>query len=399
MSSRKYFKKYSPEVALSQTGDIGSSVNFNIDVGKNDTAYPSNGNAFFVFKSTLSAGANTANAPADTYRAWNWPASVITTAREKMNGTIIATVNDFTRTDSILKRNKYSDTYLSTVGQLMALDDDTSRGEDATAFRTVDTIFVPSCLATFNVDKLHPGTNLKIEFDVDNIGYHKKCIKSNADRTHGVGAYYLFNITSIELYILIEENSSDMLKSTTVPYSMIEYKTNMRPINNTEVVHEIIKVEPSVISVMYGLQENNADTNNLISSTDFSTTLYNFLTNQYVTYNGFHYPENMNDCKFEANVQEYGFKLSSFMNLAYNGLLWNGSGYEGYSKFSTERGRFYLYDLEKDASVQATDLSIHMRFSAPQSGSLCTVTSNSFVCTVTYDDFGNMIGTPIKEIL
>jgi hypothetical protein len=86
------------------------------------------------------------------------------------------------------------------------------------------------------------------------------------------------------------------------------------------------------------------------------------------------------------------------MNLIYNGLLWNGSGYEGYTLFDTTYGRYYVYDVEKDASVQATDANINMTFSATVDCVLVVTTSNTFKLSVAFDQFGNISGTPVKEI-
>lgn len=399
MSNRKHFRKFSPEVAISGSV-IPSTIAFNLNVGKTDIYRMKHGQAFFVIKSTLSDGVNTANAPAnDTCRAWNWPAAIFSTAREKWNNGTVTIVNDFARTDSILKRQKYSDSYLSTVGELMALNSDTDRRTETTSFRTVDTIFVPDCLSSFQND-LQPGTNLRIELDVPQNAYKKACVySSGANRDEGAGQYYKFDISDIDLYVLVEENVADTLRSTTYHYNMLEYKTQKKPIINAQVVNETIRVEPSVLTVMYGLQEQGSGSDTRYTPTDFKTASYNALENQYIVFNGINYPENMNDCKFTAAVQETGFKLSAYMNLLYSGLAWNGSGYEGYTKFKTERGRFYTYDLEKDASVQATDLQIKLKFGASQNVDLYTVSVNSFKLTVSYDEFGNMLGTPIKDIV
>jgi hypothetical protein len=164
---------------------------------------------------------------------------------------------------------------------------------------------------------------------------------------------------------------------------------------------------------MYALQHLNSQSSTAYSCTKFQPEFevtdaagtvakknaYKVLNNQYMVYNGFNYPHNMNNCVYNGTTEVSGYKLSTYMNLVFNGLLWNGSGYEGYDLFNEIYGRYYTYDVEKDASVQATSANINMSFKETVNATLIALSSNTFTLTVAYDEFGNVSGTPLKTVI
>lgn len=417
--SRQYFRKFMPEQSINPAAKLSTTVAFNINSGKNDLMHFSNGRAFLLIKSTLMRGDSTSNnqiVAGDVRRTWNWPAGLFQTSREKLNGSTFSIVNNFTQTDSILKRQRYSKAYLDTVGQLMALNDDLERTAEKNDFRTVDTVFIPACMSTFGIKDLQPSSSLRLEFDT-NTNYRTSCVehKDVGDEIeHGVGNdKYWFNIDSIELYVLVTESAVDAPKGT-YAYDLVEFKSQIFSKDFGTSVNEIVKVEPSVQSIFYALQHKDALSTTRWSPTkfqpfstnddnDYSNNAYNKLKQQYIRYNGINYPENMNDFSRDGTDTETGYKLGFYMNLIYNELLWNGSGSEGYNLFKssapTGYGPYFAFDLEKDASVQATDVNIVMKFEPGVTNtSMIVVSSNTFTLQVAYDDNGNLSGVPVKTI-
>lgn len=412
--SRKYFKRFSPEQTITSEGVLGTTVAFNVFTGKNDVARMNKGQAFFVIRSSLASSAAYNAVSTTLRRTYNYQSAIFSTAREKINNGGFTVINNFAHTDTTLKRQRYSKDYLDTVGHLMALNSDAAREAEAAAFVDTDHVWIPSCLSSFQIDELLPSTNLRLEFDVNSSAYKTSCCE-NIDPTDAavVDADVHFKITQIELYILIEENAMDTPVNKTHTYNLAEYKTILKNVSGPD-VREVIKVDPSVVSITYALQHKDAMSNTHYSPTKFEPiylhtpavaggaaavyhNAYDDLRNQYLTYNNVNYPENMNNCVL-STTQDIGRKLSVYMNLAYNGLLWNGSGYEGYDNFNTQYGRYFTYDLEKDASVQVTDATIQMNFNGSIDCKLVCVTSNTFKLTVAYDAYGNMTSAPLKEI-
>lgn len=413
--SRQYFRKFMPEQSINST-DLSTTVAFNINSGKNDLMHFSNGRAFLLIKSTLARGDSLTTAAGNVRRTWNWPAGLFQTTREKLNGSTFAIVNNFTQTDSIVKRQRYSKSYLDTVGQLMGLNSDAERTTEKTNFRTVDTVFVPACMSTFGIRDLQPSSSLRLEFD-RNPNYRTSCCENTTVGTNiDVGTSnttYQFNIDSIELYVLVTEAATDIPRGVS-SYELVEFKSQLISKDFASSVNEIVKVEPSVVSVFYALQHRDALSTTRWSPTKFqpfvvggvaaTDNAYNKMTQQYLKYNGIMYPENTNDFLRSTTDAETGYKLSFYMNLVYNQLLWNGSGAEGYDLFkstdATGYGPYFAFDLEKDASVQATDVNIVMKFSpgTVSESTLVVVSSNTFTLQVAYDDNGNMTGMPVKTI-
>lgn len=405
MATKKYLRRFTPEQSING-GDLGTTVTFNVTNGKNDYMYWSKGQSFLVIKSTHTrSGGSLINNTNPTRRTWNWPAALFTTVREKMNGATYGVVNNFTQADSILKRQRYSNDYYQTVGSLMGLNSDADRLVESQAFKTMETIFIPSALSTFQIDELQPSSAVRLEFDIDRTSYRNSCIESTTVGTpRTLGTDYVFEINSIELYVMVAEGAADLMVERSFPYNLVEYKTLVKAIDSPSIT-ENIKVEPSLVSVMYGLQHLNSQSSNAYSATKFqpvttgagTPNAYSVLNKQYLKYNGVNYPEGLST--FVNNADEVsGYKLSTYMNLIYNGLLWNGSGYEGYNLFSDAYGRYFVYDVEKDASVQATDATINMDFNQSVDCRLVVTTSNTFVLSVAYDKFGNISGTPIKDV-
>lgn len=396
--SRQYFRKYVPETSLASTGDISGQVVFNVTTGKNDTANLANGHSFFVIKSTLTRGDDTLMTDGvGCYRAWNWPAGLFTTAREKINGSTFNITNHFAVADSMLKRQRYSKDYMDTVGQLMSLNSDTERLDEAKATKTIDTIFVPACLSSFQIGELLPSTNLRLEFDVDS-NWKKRVVESAAAKEVGTSnTTYKVLVSSIELYVLITENAQSVPQKVTHPYKLVEFKTELKGLVGVSSVNEVVKVDPSVVSVMYSLYNNDVNSDTRYAATKFEPgTAFDSLINQYIRYDGRLYPENMNNTLLNGTEEKTGYKLATYMNLVHNQLLWNGSGYEGDSLFEAY-GRYYHVDLQKDPSSQAQEVNVIMNFSAAVTCSLAVVSSSTYELTVAYDDNGNMSGAPIKD--
>lgn len=383
--SRMYYKKVSPLGSISPS--LPSQLIYEFESGKNDLYHMKDGKSFFLPKTDLNVGGNKVASNENFRRTWNFCSALFTTAREKWNGKLVTTVNDFPQADSAQKRNFFSKQYLDTIGAYMSLDSDTSRLAESRAFKIVDGVYVPYNLKCFQTD-IKGGTKVRLEFDfVNNI---KQAVEgTTGNRTDS----FNFSLSSIDLYILVEENAESVQSGTVLYSGLKEYTCEIIPVNSS-VVNHTFKVQPSVKNIYYALQDNDVKTDITKSITKFTSSAQNAITNHYIKYNSQNYPENQMPTVVNSD-EETGVKLASYMNLINNGLIDNVAGSEGLENYKAY-GKFFLHEIEKDVSVIQTSADIQIQFSSSQTCSLCIFTVHTVDLATTYDTNGNVIDVLVE---
>lgn len=378
--SRAYFRKVQ---ILGSISPLPSTLVFEFTVGKNDRVDMSK--SFFVLKDTFTLSNNSLINNA-SYRVWNHPACLFRTVREKINNATICVTNNYAQTDSLVKRNLYSKQFLDTTGTLMGLSDNASRDATAKAFKTVDTVFVPSAFALWNLENdsyLQPGTNVRLELDT--APELSTCVV-----TATAFSNYKYNVDNFDLYLYTEENVQSFPENGSATYKMREYKTELYPFNASSVSQNVM-VEPSVDEFVYTFQDAGSKPS-IFDGKDSA------LSNHYLNFNNQNYPLSQHNFVVTTNGEDSGRRLALYMNLLQNDLIDNVAGYEG-TAIQSVYGQLYLNDLEKDASVVASQAQVNCSFKTVQNTQLVTMSSNTFDLVVNYDAYGNISGMPVKTIL
>lgn len=376
--SRQYFKKVQPQGSISP---LPSTLVYDFNLAKNDLSYFENGRAFFHAKITLTDSTGNLITANGKYLRWNPLAAIFNTARTKINGSLVETVNNFAQCDSLVKRlSGYSEDWLNTTGKLMGLDNNDSRQASAKAFKIQDLVFKPSCMSLFNIETLAGGNNIRIELDVSNIN---KCV---------VGTDCKVSLDMFDLYIFTEENSISYVDSKEVTMELKEYKCELVPYIGVSSLNQLVKVEPTVNQITYALQLKD-------DTTIFDNGKFGNISTTYVSYNNVNYPPNMNVFNNTANIENTGFKLATVFDLITTGSFFNNSGYEG-ETYMGQLGSYIVHELSNDSNSIATSANIYVNFKDADTtgGMLVIMSSNTYSLKLSYDSYGNG-AAPVKVII
>lgn len=407
--SRCYFKRITPTsvvLSSSSTGSPGnnraqappSQAQFIFSVGKN--SYADMTKSFFLLTDRLRK--NDGNKiDTNIYRVFNHPATLFSTHREFVNNSLVCSVNQFTQVDTLLKRNidTYSKNFKETIGELFSLESDSQKIASAKDKLEYQYIFKPDASSLFQISELYSG-EYKIEQDIQQ-DFFRRAIDTPTNVAEG--ASYLYDIVSYDLYVYIVEDAVDY-PTGNVSYFVQEprgFTKNIGPDSTNENI--VIKVEPSIKSLLYALQvkDSASDTSKeltkFIQGSSGSALFLDRLQNQYIVYNGENIVStNRNQSQLNTN-QELGHKYQAYINSIFNKSAHSPCGSaETWNEYKNVYGAYYHYQIPNDAANINQQLDIYLEF---QTGATCDIYAtllHTAKISINYDANGNIVGSVQK---
>lgn len=397
---RSYYKRVAPVQNINtENGQPVSTLQWKFSIGRNDTANMQK--SYFLIRDKLQTGDNQLIV-SDIWRTYNHCATLFTTSREYINNSLLNSLTEVAQADTLIKRQNYSQAWRDTLGELVSLDSDESKRASSRYLKTQEFCWKPSAMSLFQIDKLF-SCDVEVQLDF-NTNFRTSAVESSVSPAPVVGTgsnNYKYDVNSIELYVLVNENDVDAPSNEVKTYTLQEVKCLKKQVSdNSSEFLEIVKCEPSVQSIVYALQPRTVQSTVAESPCKFADSL-DKITNTYITYNGQIYPMNQYTSNFSQGNQETGYKIASYINNLQNGKVFESAGGEStWFSYKNVYGAYWLYLIENDPSVLATQIETRIVFNTQVSNlDFYAVVSNGYQLSVAYDGNGMPSGVPAKVLV